>query len=374
MNEEKRFRDMMRRLVAMSPEAPDFPEETLMAKHTPSKPRPNPVLMFAAGAALVAAVMIPVFLISRGDAPVGVGTTTTTTAPSTTTAPDTATTTTQATTTTVPDNTSSTQPVESVWSRPVFLYQTPANSFLGNPALVPVWLELTDTGGTLSPDDEFTAALAVLGTELPELPASSGLANAVPAEVQIISLTTATQGADQSWVADMNEAFLAGAGGLLADVTMLNQLIYTITDNTLGSVLFTVNGQPVEAFGSEGIVLTDPVDRETFIEHLAPIFLTTPVIDGEDGYTVAGKANVFEASLSVQVLDGSGGVVHEEHLMASCGSGCWGEFSVDLDPGLITPGESSVRLFTYSAEDGSMTNVLTVPIPADSGVWEITVG
>jgi hypothetical protein len=189
--------------------------------------------------------------------------------------------------------------------------------------------------------------------------------------VAIVGLSSTESGAV---LADMNEAFLEGAGGLLADFTMLNQLIYTLTYTDPGQeVMFTVNGEPVETFG-EGLDLTSPVGRDTFQEELALIYLTAPVAaDGEEGYLVKGLANAFEASLWVQVLDGDGTVIHEEYVMALCGTGCWGEFSTTIDAEMIVPGESSIRALTYSAEDGSPTDVITIPIP-EGDVWELTVG
>jgi hypothetical protein len=115
------------------------------------------------------------------------------------------------------------------------------------------------------------------------------------------------------------------------------------------------------------------VNRESFQEDLALIHLTEPVVELGGFYQVAGVANVFEASLVVQVVDADGHVVHEEPVMATCGTGCWGTFATQIAPSLVTPGESAIRLFTYSAEDGTMTDVVTVPVPAE-GVWQITIG
>jgi hypothetical protein len=257
--------------------------------------------------------------------------------------------------------------VASEWSGTVFLYQAPENSFKNDPALVPLSLRVTDPTGSLGPADVFTAALSALGTGIPD-----GFESAIPGDVAIVGLSATEAG---EVLADMNEAFLEGAGGLLADFTMLNQLIYTLTyaDPAL-EVLFTVNGEPVETFGSEGLALTSPVGRETFQEELALIYLTAPVAaDGEGGYLVEGLANVFEASLWVNVLDADGTVVHEEYVMALCGTGCWGEFSTTIDAELIVPGASSIQALTYSAEDGSDTDVVTIPIP-EGDVWELTIG
>lgn len=363
MSYDKKMKDLMARLMSMSPEPPPFPEEeTPMARHETKKER-RPALVFAGAVALVALLAVPLLLFTGEEDPVAIpSSTTTSTVASTTTIPP------PTTTTTEPTTTSTTEPVAPTWTGTVFLYQTPEDSNLGNPALVPVSLALTG----VTANEEFTAALAAMGPELPEL--SYPLSNAVPAEVQVSSQSSMETDSGFVLTLDMNEAFLDGAGGLLADMTMLNQLIYSATEPfpEEASVLFTINGEPVEAFGSEGLVLTDPVTRDTFIEELAPIFLTEPIMETENVWVVAGRANTFEAALTVRVLDGSGTVVHEEPVMATCGSGCWGEFGVGIDVDLIVPGESAVQLLTYSPEDGEPTNVITIPIPSD-GVWQMTV-
>ena len=374
MNDEKKIKDLLARLVSMSPEPPPYPEENLMAAPTQRK-RYNPVLMFAAGAVVIAAVIVPVVLLMDDEVPIGAGTTTTTIPPTSTSAAPVTTTAPTETTSSVDATTTTPVPAATTWEGIVYLYQTPENSFLSNPALVPVTLELTDLSGQLLTEDQFTEALGFIGPEMPELPAISALSNAVPPDLQIVGLSATTVDGTAVWAADMNEAFLAGAGGLLADVTMLNQLIYTIThgEGTDVGVLFTVGGQPVEAFGSEGLDLTEPVDRDTFIDDLGLIFLTEPLVALEGEYQVSGRANVFEAALMVRIEDGAGNVVHEEPVMATCGTGCWGEFSVGIPADLIVGGESVVTLFTHSPEDGSMIDVITVPIPAGD-VWAITVG
>lgn len=369
MSTERKIKDLMARLASMSPEPPPYPEETHMAHHRePSKTRP--ALVFVGAALLVVALAVPLLLFTGNGEPDVIATTTTTTVPATSTTDAVVTTTTPGPTTTSPEPTT-TVPAASTWTGTVFMFQTPQSSFLGNPALVPVSVELTDPSGQIDPGAEFTEALSLIGPEMPELVDNAGLSNGVPPEVTILQ-RTAENGVI---VLDMNEAFLSGAGGLLADFTMLNQLIYTVTwgESSDAGVLFTVNGEPVTAFGSEGLDLSEPVDRGTFQENLASIFLTEPVLQVDGVYRVSGLANVFEAMLAIQVIDGSGEVVHEEPVMASCGSGCWGTFTVELDAGLIPPGESSVRLLTHSAQDGSEIEVITVPIPAGD-LWAIAVG
>lgn len=373
MNRDDKIRDLINRLAGMSPQPPPFPEGVPMAT-SPPKSRPNPVLVFAAGAAIVAAVLVPLLFLDGSGPPVAGSSTTTSGPPITSTTTVTSTTIPTATSTT-DATTTTTVPLATTWSGIVFLYQMPEDSFVDNPALVPVTLEVEDLSGEIASNDYFTEALAAIGAGLPELPADSSLLNAIPASVKIVDLSSVTIAGNPVWLVDMNEAFLDGAGGLLADFTLLNQLIYTITygEGVDVGVLFTVGGEPITAYGSEGLDLSQPVYRDDFIDQLAPIFLTEPVSQVGDVYLVSGMSNVFEASLIVEVLDSDGEIVHQEPVTATCGSGCYGTFGTELDASLIVGGETSVRLLTYSAEDGSPLDVVTVPIPAD-GIWAMTVG
>jgi spore germination protein GerM len=354
MSYEKRVKDLLGRLVALSPEPPPFPEEVTMVEPV-ARRASRPVLMFAGAAAIVMLLALPFLLSDFGDQDAA----TTVPAPgsSTTTLPD--------TTTSIQDDTSTTQPVTVAWESVVYLTQEPVNTFNGNPALVPLWVSVAGVG----PDEPFTAALAHVSASGWTLP--PGFDNLIPPQVQIVDLGSVEVDGEQVWVADMSEAFRTGANpaGHLADVTMLNQLIYTITDNTMQKVLFTVDGEPVDAFGTDGIDLSEPVDRNSFIDEINLIFLTEPVILGEDGYRVEGVSNVFEAAMTVRVVDTvTGETIHEEPVMATSGSGTWGTFAVDIDADLVEPGVSEIWVFWYSAEDGTPANVVTVPIP-EPGIW-----
>lgn len=353
MSYENRMKELMERLVSMTPEPPPYPEEITMATEV-TRRKPRPVLVFVGAAALVALLAIPVILVTGGG-PGLVADTTTTSAPG------------ETVTTVLPETTTTTaQPSPpSTWTGVVYLVQTPENSFLSNPALVPVPVEIEAPSVVLPGTADFTHALSVLG----ETGYPTGFSNAIPSGVTVID-----QRVNGSvLVVEMSESFVAGAGGALADFTMLNQLIYTLTlnDPTL-EVLFTVDSQPVDAFGSEGLVLIDPVGRDAFIDHLAPVFLTEPLVESGNSYAVAGMSNVFEATVWTDVIDGAGNVVHEVFVTADCGTGCWGAFSTTIPAEVVVPGESSIRVFTHSMEDGSMIEIVTVPVPED-GVWRVSI-
>ena len=349
MNDDQNLKKLTERLVAMSPEPPPFPEEVTMSTPSPARSPFQPLAVFAA--ALVVVLLgfgIPFVLMNGNGGGVADDTTTTST-----TLADTTTTTVGDTTTTSP-----TEPIAD-FGTIVFLGQSPENSFLGNPALVPFETTVA-IAGDADELERLKATLNMLGSE--DLTIPDGFINSVPAGVEALDVRRA-EGEPNALIVEMNQAFLDGAGGLLADFTMLNQLIYTATGALpdVVQVQFIVDNQQVTQFGSEGLDLSSAVDRETFQEHLALIYLTSPILANQDGnIVVTGISNTFEASLSLRVLDGEGNIVHEEFTTATCGSGCWGEYIFVLDPDLFDT-DYTVQLLEYSAEDGDPANVISVP-------------
>jgi hypothetical protein len=78
--------------------------------------------------------------------------------------------------------------------------------------------------------------------------------------------------------------------------------------------------------------------------------------------TVRGTANVFEASVSIQIRDANGEVLAAINTQATCGSGCRGTFSSPI--AFYTPMRQSgtIEVFEVSAEDGSAIHVVRIPI------------
>lgn len=350
MTDEKKFKDLMARMVGMSPMPPPYPEEIEMAQG--SQPtRRNPALIFAVAAVAVLALALPVLLLRGDGEPVG----TTLPAPVTTTPGETPTT----VPTTTPPTTDPAH-LEVEFQGVIFVAQAPENSFGSNPALVPLNVTLFDDSGVLGEGDGpwgVLAKLATLGVTLPD-----GLFTTIPEGVEVHSGPGFEPGEVREL--EVNDKFLEGAGGLLADMTMLNQIIYTATyDDPEAEVLFLYQGRHIEAYGTEGLSLVDPVGRDSFIDELNLIILTQPLNFGSDGLPqVEGLANVFEAVVTVQIVDTeSGETLYEEPVMASCGTGCWGDFAHALDTPAMREG-TVVRVFWYSAADGEPANVVTVPV------------
>lgn len=340
---DRRMKELMSRMVEMAPDAPPFPDEAVTVLTVRPRRRLTPALVFAGAAMLVLAVALPLLLLDSGSGP----------EPAVTTVP-------VPVPTTVPDSPSTTEaPVVATVQVVVYLTQVPENSLLGNPTLVPVRGLGPAPGGA----PEVLAALRTLVN--PDLTPPPGLGTSIPDGVEVLGFS---QEDEFTFVVDMNERFLQGAGGLLADITMLNQLIWTATENNAeAGVRFTVNGADPGPYGTEGILLDTVYTREYYVDELNNVQVATPV--GSESTEVSGIANVFEATIAYEIRDAAGEVVDQGFTMVACGTGCWGSFTVELDPDLLQPG-GQVRLFWNSPEDGEPTNVVVIPIPEDpAGLW-----
>jgi spore germination protein GerM len=358
--DERKIKELADRLVAMSPEPPPFPEEVAVTRR--DKPKPSPILVFA-GTALVVLILaaIPI-LLSRGGGEVEpIATTTTTTLPRPETTLQQATITTQAgTTTTEPAPT--TLPAQEA-DAVVYLVQSPENSFTGNPALVPFQGVVT-----LGAEPVPAALPGLYALTSPGLVLPDGFANMVPVDVEVFGVSTV----DNVITLDMNEAFIEGAGGLLADFTMLNQLIYTASHfGEIELVQFTVNGEPVDPFGSEGLDISEPLGPDAFLDQVNSVLVTSPVNgEGDSPLMVSGVANVFEATVSLEVIDADGNVVHEDFTTATCGTGCWGAYTFEVDYPFT--GEETIRVFWHSPEDGEPADVVSIPVLwNDDDGWDL---
>ena len=114
------------------------------------------------------------------------------------------------------------------------------------------------------------------------------------------------------------------------------QVVYTLTQfTTVDRVNFKLEGKPVKVFSSEEVVLNKPVTRATFRDHYLPlIFVDRPAWGAAllNPGRVTGLANVAEAQFRIALLDHKDQVLVDAPVLASCGSGCWGQ--VRGDPGL----------------------------------------
>jgi germination protein M len=157
---------------------------------------------------------------------------------------------------------------------------------------------------------------------------SAGLTSAVPGGTRLLGI--AIRGGLAT--VDLTSEYQSG-GGALSMQTRLGQVVYTLTQfPTVQKVRFRLDGSPVNVFSSEGIVLDHPVGRSDYADLLPAIVVDKPAADDRitSPVTVSGTANVFEANVTVEILDADGKVVGKTFTTASCGTGCRGSYSVPV--------------------------------------------
>jgi hypothetical protein len=157
---------------------------------------------------------------------------------------------------------------------------------------------------------------------------SAGLTSAVPPNTRLLGIGIRNGLA----TVDLTSEYQSG-GGALSMQTRLGQVVYTLTQfPTVQSVRFRLDGSPVNVFSSEGIVLDHPVGRSDYADLLPAIVVDKPATGDHvtSPVTVSGTANVFEANVTVEVLDSKGNAVGKTFTTASCGTGCRGTYSVEV--------------------------------------------
>jgi germination protein M len=171
-----------------------------------------------------------------------------------------------------------------------------------------------------------TAALQALFDGPNDEEITGDVGTAVPEDTQLLGLEIA----DGVATANLTSEFESG-GGSLSMTMRLAQVVYTLTQfQTVKGVRFELDGRPVDVFSGEGIVLDHPVGRKDY-EQLLPTILVsspTPWAEVSNPVTVAGSANVFEANVTVRILDEQNREIAHTFTTATCGTGCRGTFSV----------------------------------------------
>ena len=152
---------------------------------------------------------------------------------------------------------------------------------------------------------------------------SAGVATQIPDGTQLLGLIVDKRIA----TVDLTSEYESGGG--TASMTMrLAQVVCTLDQfPTVKGVLFQLDGRPVE-----GIVIDHPLRCRDYRDLLPVILVTSPAIGQavSNPVTVSGSANVFEANVTVDIVDSSGRVVGNAFTTATCGSGCRGTFSVTV--------------------------------------------
>lgn len=145
----------------------------------------------------------------------------------------------------------------------------------------------------------------------------------------------------------------------------LAQLTFTLTQfPTIEAVTLRIEGEHVEQFGSHGIDMSEPMRRSNFKRYLPPITVTEPAMGDRVGspVTITGTANVFEATVSLRLVDAAGNELARDFTTATCGSGCRGDFQHTLEFEVTREQHAVLEVWWDSPEDGSPQDMVEIPL------------
>ena len=163
---------------------------------------------------------------------------------------------------------------------------------------------------------------------------------------------------------DLSEEYASG-GGTLSMSMRLAQVVFTLTQfPTVKGVEFKLDGESVEVFGGEGIILDHPVDRSDYEELSPAILVESPTLGNtvSSPLRVTGTANTFEATFRINVVNWDGLIIADQVVTATSGTGTRGTFDVTISFEVDREGLGALIVFENSAKDGSPINVVEIPL------------
>ena len=190
--------------------------------------------------------------------------------------------------------------------------------------------------------------------------AAAGFDTAIPEKTLFLGVSI--KGSEA--IVDLSKEYESG-GGSMSMFARLAQVVYTLTQfPTVDSVSFKLDGEPIDVFSGEGFVLDHPVTRAEQEYMTPPIYVESPVWNGtvSSPLRVYGTSNVFEATSQIQILDANGKVLNQAVVTATSGTGTRGSYDVTISFNAAPGSDIVLRSFEYSAKDGSMTNIIDIPL------------
>jgi hypothetical protein len=200
-------------------------------------------------------------------------------------------------------------------------------------------------------------------TELLEGPTTeeraAGLSSAIPSGTTLRDVSLA----DGVATVDLDGTFDDG-GGSASMLGRVAQVVATLTRfPTIERVAFRIDGKRVEAIGGEGVVVDPPVGRRAIEEQTPQILIESP-LPGDSVRSpirLRGTANVFEATVSIDVRGADGKLLKRTFTTATSGTGTRGTFDTELALPDRT-GAVTVVAYEASAEDGRPLHVVELPL------------
>ena len=187
---------------------------------------------------------------------------------------------------------------------------------------------------------------------------AAGLRSLIPAGTQLLGLTIASGTA----TVDLSSSFTSGASPSTMPLRIA-QLVYTLAQfPTVTGVQFKVDGQGVTVLG--GVPVQSPQTTAMYDGYLPAITVQNPAIGEQvsSPVTVSGTADVFEAVVSVRILDSAGNQIARTFSTASCGTGCRGGYSIPVSYTVTRTEPGTIEVFESSPKNGQPVNVQQIPV------------
>jgi germination protein M len=224
----------------------------------------------------------------------------------------------------------------------------------GGPFLVPV-----DPGAATWTPFDAVARLATTPTG-----GDPDVSSAVPAATRVHGVTI-TGGVA---TVDVSQDFASG-GGSASMFARLGQLAFTLTRFPgVGAVALELDGQPVDVFSSEGLVLDGPLTRAWFNDTgvVPPVLVDEPASGATvvPPFRLVGVAHdLFEATFEWRITTTDIGTVTEGFVTTSGQIG-WSTFDEVVGGGAMGAGpvQAGLTVFVVSAETGAVVWQRTYPV------------
>lgn len=136
--------------------------------------------------------------------------------------------------------------------------------------------------------------------------------------------------------------------------------------------VFPVDWVTNDAQGSGGDDVRVPEESDPILETVSAsgnIVVTSPSVRGTVGLplVIRGRARVFESTLNYKLLDEDGSVLVEGNAMSNAEDvGEFGSFVITTNYDAPSGATGTVQVFDYSAKDGSVIDLASVPVQFSS--------
>lgn len=187
---------------------------------------------------------------------------------------------------------------------------------------------------------------------------AAGLRSLIPAGTHLLGLTISSGTA----TVDLSSSFTSGASPSTMPLRIA-QVVYTLAQfPSVTGVQFKVDGQGVTVLG--GVPVQSPQTTAMYDGYLPAITVQNPVIGEQlsSPVTVSGTADVFEAVVSVRILDSAGNQIARTFSTASCGTGCRGGYSIPVSYTVTRAEPGTIEVFESSPKNGQPVNVQLIPV------------